>query len=73
MLGFFAMANSVMAKETQPISISKVVKDVKNLPSNTQDFLTSEWEKTKKFQKAGWDEVKSKWPWNKIFKGKDNE
>lgn len=68
MLGFFAMANSVMANETKPITISKVVEDVKSLPSNTQDFLTSEWEKTKKYQKEGWADSKAqlKRNWSQI-------
>ena len=33
----------------------------------------SEWEKTKDFQKKSWAEAKNQWPWNQIFKGKDNE
>ena len=70
MLGFFAMANSVMANETKPktITLTEVVEDVKNLPSNTQNFLTSEWEKTKKYQKESWEDTKKMWPWKHFFK-----
>tara|TARA_Y100000004_G_scaffold185768_1_gene236433 strand:- start:1139 stop:1402 length:264 start_codon:yes stop_codon:yes gene_type:complete len=70
MLGFFAMANSVMANEIKPktVTLTEIVEDVKNLPSNTQNFLTSEWEKTKAYQKEGWEDTKKMWPWKHFFK-----
>ena len=35
--------------------------------------LEKEVEKTKKHQKETWAEAKTKWPWNKIFKGDNND
>ena len=46
---------------------------INELPNKVGNWFNGEVEKTKEFQKASWAEVKTKWPWNKIFKGKDNE
>ena len=48
-------------------------KTISEVPNKVGNFLTNEVEKTKDFQKKSWAEAKTKWPWNKIFKGKDNE
>jgi len=65
-----AMAKS---EETKTISPTVVVENVKQLPTKVSDWSKSEWQKTKDFQKASWEDAKTKWPWNKIFKGKNNE
>ena len=57
------------SEETKSIKPSVVVENVKQLPTKVSDWGKSEWQKTKDFQKANWEEVKTKWPWNKIFKG----
>ena len=46
---------------------------INELPNKVGNWFNGEVEKTKEFQKASWAEVKTKWPWNKIFKGKDSE
>ena len=46
---------------------------INEIPNKIGNFVNGEVEKTKEFQKASWAEAKTKWPWNKIFKGKDNE
>ena len=50
MLGFFAMANSVMANET----VDNVVNGVKKAPAKVVNFVKSEWEETKEYQKNSW-------------------
>ena len=46
------------------------ITDTKNKISN---FIENEKVKTIDFQKKSWADAKKKWPWNVIFKGKDNE
>ena len=46
---------------------------INELPNKVGTWFNGEVEKTKEFQKASWAEAKTKWPWNKICKGKDNE
>ena len=46
---------------------------INELPNKVGTWFNGEVEKTKDFQKKSWAEAKTKWPWNKIFKGKDNE
>ena len=46
---------------------------INELPNKVGTWFNGEVEKTKEFQKASWAEAKTKWPWNKIFNGKDNE
>ena len=50
MLGFFALANNVMANET----VDNVVNGVKEAPTKVVNFVKSEIEETKEFQKKGW-------------------
>ena len=65
-----SMAN---ADEKKTITLDQVTTTVKELPTKVSSWSKSEWEKTKEFQKKVWAEAKNQWPWNKIFKGKDNE
>ena len=46
------------------------ITDTKKKISN---FIENEKVKTIEFQKKSWADAKKKWPWNVIFKGKDNE
>ena len=46
---------------------------INELPNKVGTWFNGEVEKTKEFQKASWAQAKTKWPWNKIFKAKDNE
>ena len=54
MLGFFALANNVMANET----VDNVVNGVKEAPAKVVNFVKSEIEETKEFQKKGWADAK---------------
>ena len=65
-----SMAN---ADEKKTITLDQVTTTVKELPTKVSSWSKSEWEKTKDFQKKSWAEAKNQWPWNQIFKGKDNE
>ena len=47
--------------------------NVSEVPTKISNFVSSEITKTKEYQTKVWAEAKTKWPWNKIFKGKDNE
>ena len=64
-----SMANA----EEKKITPKEFATTISEVPNKVGNFLTNEVEKTKEFQKASWAEAKTKWPWNKIFKGKDNE
>ena len=63
------MANA----EEKKITPKEFTTTISEVPNKVGNFLTNEVEKTKDFQKKSWAEAKTKWPWNKIFKGKDNE
>ena len=65
-----SMAN---ADEQKTYTPKETIQAFAEVPSKVGNWFTGEVEKTKEFQKASWAEVKTKWPWNKIFKGKDNE
>ena len=46
---------------------------ISEVPSKVGNFISNEVDKTKAYQIKVWSEAKTKWPWNQIFKGKDNE
>ena len=63
------MANA----EEKKITPKEFATTISEVPNKVGNFLTNEVEKTKDFQKKSWAETKNQWPWNQIFKGKDNE
>ena len=65
-----SMANADEKKTITPKEFATTISEV---PTKVGNFINSEVEKTKEYQKKTWAEAKTKWPWNKIFKGKDNE
>ena len=64
-----SMANA----EEKKITAKEFTTAVSEVPNKVGTWFNGEVEKTKEFQKASWAEAKTKWPWNVIFKGKDNE
>ena len=64
-----SMANA----EEKKITPKEFATTISEVPNKVGNFLTNEVEKTKEFQKKSFAEAKTKWPWNVIFKGKDNE
>ena len=65
-----SMAN---ADEKKSITPKEFATTVSQVPTKVGNWLTNEVEKTKEYQANSFAEMKKKWPWNKIFKGKDNE
>ena len=65
-----SMANADEKKTITPQEFGNALKEV---PGKFVSFIGNEVEKTKKHQKETWAEAKTKWPWNKIFKGDNND
>ena len=63
-----------MAKaDEKSITPKEFATKVSEVPSKVGNWFTNEVEKTKEYQANSFAEMKKKWPWNQIFKGKDNE
>ena len=52
---------------------NKLSTTISEVPNKVGNFITSEVQNTKEYQKKTWSEVKTKWPWNVIFKGNSDE
>ena len=65
-----SMAN---ADENKTITPKEFAQNISEVPTKVGNFVNSEIEKTKEYQKKTWAEAKTKWPWNKIFKGNNND
>ena len=66
-----SMANAEEKQKTY--TPKETIQAFAEVPSKVGNWFTGEVEKTKEFQKKSFAEAKTKWPWNVIFKGKDNE
>ena len=64
-----SMANA----DEKSITPKEFATKVSEVPSKVGNWFTNEVEKTKEYQANSFAEMKKKWPWNQIFKGKDNE
>jgi len=46
--------------------------DVSEVGTKVSNFIQNEVSKTKEYQKKVWSEANNKWPWNVLFKGKND-
>ena len=70
MITIAVLMTMTMAKsdETKTITPKEFATAIAETPKKVGNHLKKEGKETKEFQKAGWAEMKTKWPWNKIFK-----
>ena len=64
--------NMASADEKKSITPQEFVTNVAEVPGKLVTFIGSEVEKTKEYQAKSWAEMKTKWPWNVLLKGKDD-
>ncbi len=65
-------ATSAMA-EDKTITPKEFGNAIAETPAKVVNFINNEVDKTKEYQKKSWAEMKTKWPWNKLFTKKDSE
>lgn len=68
-LGMALAANHASADEKKTITPQEFGTAIAETPAKVANFISNEVDKTKEYQKKTWSEAKTKWPWNKIFKG----
>ena len=69
----FMLITGIAKSDEKTITPQEFGQAINEVPSKVSNFVKSEVSKTKEYQTKVWAEAKTKWPWNKIFKGKDNE
>ena len=69
----FMLITGIAKADEKTITPQELGQAINEVPSKVSNFVKSEVSKTKEYQTKVWAEAKTKWPWNKIFKGKDNE
>ncbi len=62
------MANA----EEKTITPKEFATNVSEVPSKVGNHLKNEWIDIKEYQANSFAEMKKTWPWNKIFKGKND-
>ena len=53
--------------------ITGIAKSEETIDEKVKNHIVNEWNDIKEYQTKSWAEAKTKWPWNVILKGKDNE
>jgi len=53
--------------------ITGIAKSEETIDKKVKNHIVNEWNDIKEYQTKSWAEAKTKWPWNVILKGKDNE
>ena len=66
-------ATNAMADEKKTITPQEFGTAIAETPAKVANFISNEVDKTKEYQKKSWAEMKTKWPWNKLFAKKDSE
>ena len=72
MLTIVALMTATIAKsdEKKTITPQEFGNAIAETPGKLVNFIGTEVEKTKEYQKKSWAEMKTKWPWT-MFKKKD--
>ena len=68
----FMLITGVAKSEEKTITPQEFVSNVAEVPGKLVTFIGNEVEKTKEYQANSWAEMKTKWPWNVLLKGKDD-
>ncbi len=68
----FLLITGVAKSEEKTITPQEFVSNVAEVPGKLVTFIGNEVEKTKEYQANSWAEMKTKWPWNVLLKGKDD-
>ena len=68
----FLLITGVAKSEEKTITPQEFASNVTEVPGKLITFIGNEVEKTKKYQANSWAEMKTKWPWNVLLKGKDD-
>jgi hypothetical protein len=71
-LAFMLITGVAKSDEQKTITPQEFVSNVAEVPGKLVTFIGSEVEKTKEYQANSWAEMKTKWPWNVLLKGKDD-
>jgi hypothetical protein len=53
--------------------ITGIAKADETIDVKVKNHIVNEWNDIKEYQSKTWAEAKTKWPWNIILKGKDND
>ena len=61
-----------MANADDKVKPSDFVNSVANVPSAVSNHVKNEWVEIKEYQANSFAEMKTKWPWNQIFKSKND-
>ena len=61
----FMLITGIAKSDEKSLNISEV-------PTKISNFVSGEISKTKAYQKKVWSEANTKWPWNVLFKGKND-
>ena len=64
----FQMYAESLADDKKTITPQEFGVAVAEVPGKLVNFIGSEVDKTKEYQKKTWSEAKTKWPWKHLFK-----
>jgi predicted outer membrane protein len=68
----FMLITGIAKSDEKTITPQEFASNVAEVPGKLVKFIGSEVEKTKEYQAKSWAEMKTKWPWNVLLKGKDD-
>ena len=68
----FMLITGIAKAEDKTITPQEFVSNVAEVPGKLVKFIGNEVDKTKEYQAKSWAEMKTKWPWNVLLKGKDD-
>ena len=69
----FMLITGAAKSDEKTITPQEFGQAISEVPSKVSNFVKSEVSKTKEYQTKVWAEAKTKWPWNVILKGSNDE
>ena len=69
-IGYLTLAK---AEETKTYTPQEFIQNVASVPGKVGNHFKNEWQDIKEYQAKSWAETKTRWPWNVLLKGSNDE
>jgi len=68
----FMLITGIAKSDEKTYTPQETIEAFASVPGKVSNHVKNEWQDIKVYQAKSWAEMKTKWPWNVLLKGKDD-
>ena len=69
----FLLITGIAKSDEKTVTPQEFVETVVSVPGKVGNHFKNEWQDIKEYQAKSWAETKTRWPWNVLLKGSNDE